>query len=391
MAISSSIISGIFDSINTASTNAWNHANMIAGQKHQKALQEDSQAFTAEQQEDSQTFNAEQAELTRRYNAAEAEKARDFQEQFYEKYSSPKAQISSAMEAGVNPFGLAGSGSGPTVSTSPASSGAASSSPAGAAGVSSSPLARISNILPSIFEMIMEKKSQDRSDKVAESDISRNEAEAEYFRSSARNLDKETSWIDRINELDLDRVRSEISKNESEVDRNLQAVKEFISNISVNDKRIELMGADIELRGAEKELAATKAAVEKLNAQQLELLMPYIQARQEADIAYTTAKTNEAQFSAEKQMYDANMSMLKVMVEADLIDKGYYDSLVKEAQWSAAMAKREYKWKPVNDVCSNVSKIAIGVGSVLSGVASLKGVPAPAPAPAPSPASLTFF
>lgn len=72
-----------------------------------------------------------------------------------------------------------------------------------------------------------------------------------------------------------------------------------------------------------------------MNAKQIEMLLPYIQARQEAEIALTNAKTDEAKYSAESAMYDANLKMLKSLVDAKLIDSSYYDSVIDQAHWDA--------------------------------------------------------
>lgn len=97
------------------------------------------------------------------------------------------------------------------------------------------------------------------------------------------------------------------------------------------------------------------------------MLLPYIQARQEAEIALTNAKTEEAKNSAESLMYDANLKMLKSLVDAKLIDSSYYDSVIDQAHWDVKYKKREYKWKPINDICHNISMLCIGAGSLFTG------------------------
>lgn len=325
-----------------------------------KSLQEDAQAFNFEMQKDAQ-----------RYNSAEAEKAFARQEEFYIKHSSPAAQIASLRSAGVNPFSLGGTGNGPVASSSPASSGASSS------GVGS--VGTLSNPLDAIIQMARLKMEQEAND----ANVAKTKAET-------RSIETNTSWLDEINSTSLEKMRSEIKSNQGAYDKAMQDIKESLSRIDVNNSTIVVNGERIKLMGSQRDLNASVQAINQLDAQKAEMLLPYVQARAEADIAYTTAKTAEARNSAERLMYEANMSMLGVMREADLIDKGYYDYVVSQAEWEAKSAKRDYKWKPVNDICSNVSKIAVGVGSVLSGVASLKGVPS-APSVPVAPATLTFF
>lgn len=99
------------------------------------------------------------------------------------------------------------------------------------------------------------------------------------------------------------------------------------------DSEIEVNGALVDLHGSQQVLNESRSAVEKLNAKQIEMLLPYIQARQEAEIALTNAKTEEAKNSAESLMYDANLKMLKSLVDAKLIDSSYYDSVIDQAHW----------------------------------------------------------
>ena len=82
-------------------------------------------------QEDSQAFNAEEAQKTRDFNAEEAQKGRDFQE--YMESTKYQRQVKDMQAAGLN-VGAMGTGGGGTVSGSVAqaspTSGAAASSTA---------------------------------------------------------------------------------------------------------------------------------------------------------------------------------------------------------------------------------------------------------------------
>lgn len=304
------------------------------------------------------------------FTAAEAEKAYLREVEFYEKYSSPRAQIQSQLDAGINPFSMS-TGSGPVAS----SSGGSSVAPTGGADMLS--------FIQSMLNFSLHKKEIDSVISLNRSVEAKNYADAE-------NTIKNTSWIDRLNEINFDKLQSDIRLNQQKVNESIQSVQESISRTNVNNKQIQIGDSIIELNGSQSELNKTKVICYQLDAEKASLLMPYIQARQEAEIAYTTAKTDEARYSAEKQMYDANVSMLKGMVEADLISDGYYRTLVAKSEWEMKGAKRDYKWKPVNDICSNVSKIAVGVGSVLSGASGF-ATSAVSSSVATAPANLAFF
>lgn len=283
------------------------------------------------------------------FSAAEAEKQYEREVEFFEKYQSPKAQMSQ----GINPFGINGS------------TGSVSASGGAPESVSPQASGSLLDLVQSIVSMSLANKQYQLESRKVEISSRLADAEANLMRSQASETDKRVQWYDVLSESSVDEIKQRIAESKQRVNESLQNIKESISRIDVNNNTIQLGTARIELIGTEKELNVTKAALNKLDADKAALLMPYVQSRAEAEQALINAQTDEARMTAEKQMYDANVSMLKGMVEADLIDKGYYDSLVESADWKSASAKREYKWMPVNDVCSNFSKICVGVGSVV--------------------------
>lgn len=322
--------------------------------------------WNAEQAEINRTFQSNEAALQRDWSAAEAERARDWQEEMYDKYNSLSGKIQQAHEAGVNPMlAITGNAVSPMSTSSPMPSGAS-------AGSVGNPAGSFVNI---IGEMLGLQKLQ---------------AETRLINSEADNLDKNTSWIDSLNTISISKLQSDMEKNSSEVALNLQNVKESISRVTVNDSVVELNGAKVKLVGNEADLTATKNAFEKLNVQQMQKLMPYVEARQEASIALAKAQTYEAKNNADKLMYDANVSMLKGMVEANLLDSEYYDNVIMQSKYDAKSSKRSYHWKPINDVCSNISKIAVGIGSAVSAATGAGAFTAAAASVSP-PAILSFF
>lgn len=389
---------GIWDTILGG---AINFATSAYNQKQQKDENQIQRDFAASQQEDAQEFNALEAQknrdfqsaeaaLTRDFNALEAQKNRDFQSaeaeaaydrqtEFYEKYQSIGAQMRQYEESGLNPALLAGGVSvGSTPSSSPASGSSASASSASGSMASSGSLGASVASLPGIISLAEGLLSVEQMKAV----IQNLKKEGSHIEAETAQIQKNTDWIDKLNIADLKMISSNIDVNSSQVEKNLQSVKESMSNVDLNHSKILVNGADIELKGNQSILSATQSVVNNLTAQKLEKLMPYIEARMEADISYTNAKTNTERYNAEDKMYEANIKMLRGMVEAGLIDKGYYDSMVDEKLWNAKSAKREYKWAPINDICSNVSKLAIAGSSVVSslsgaGVNIVKDVVAP--------------
>lgn len=337
MGLISSLIDGAFATAN----NAGNIAHQIKENEKDRA------------------FNAEQARLNRNFQSKEAELAYERQQEFYDTRQSPAAMVQQYHDAGLNPALLSGGVSG---SSSP------QSSPSGsAAHASSSAMPQMLDVMKSVVDLEAIKSS------IAESKARKQKTEAEE-----QKIRKETSWIDTYNTTNvesmkagIEQVKSNIEVNEQQVQESLQRVQESLKRMDKMDSEIEVNGALVDLHGSQRVLNESRSAVEKMNAKQIDMLLPYIQARQEAEIALTNAKTDEAKFSAESLMYDANLKMLKSLVDAKLIDSSYYDSVIDQAHWDAKYKKREYKWKPVNDICHNVSMLCIGAGSLMSGGASV--------------------
>lgn len=278
-----------------------------------------------------------------RFNAAEAEKSWDRYTDFYEKNMSIGSQLNQYVEAGVNPFSLGGNVQSQNVSNV----GAASSQPSGLASVSS---------VNDIFSVVMKAKEFSLAKERAEVDMRNStvvsDAQADFYAAQAENLRKNTSWLDSINGAKIREMESAISLNLQRVEESLQSVKESVSRISVNNNTLNVQNAQIQLLGSEAELNVSKAIVENLNAKQLEAIMPFVALRYEAQ--------------TEKDIYDANVKMLECLKDQKLIDSDYYDNLIDKSHWETVGAKRDYKWKPINDICSNVSKLAIAASSVVS-------------------------
>lgn len=303
-----------------------------------------------------------------KYSAAQAEAQYNREVEFYEKYQSPKAM----MQQGINPFGVSGSTGGHTASGGSPSSVA----PQGAEG-----LTGIMNLVSSIFGMTQEKRRTD-------SQVQLNSAQAALLGKQATAQENQNNVFGVLHNLNVEQLQTAIAKDKQAIAESIQRVKESMQNITESNSRIEVNGSVIQLNGSTSELNAAKTVVEKLTADKMSILMPYLKAREEAAIAYTNAKTQESIRNAEKLMYDANISMLKGMVEADLIDKGYYDNLIQQSEfetitteWKSKTAKRDYKWKPANDICSNVSKLCVGAASVIGAVKGIGVTPPVAGAP----------
>lgn len=333
-------------------------------------------AGTTGQQDELNDFEASQAQINRDWQSVEADKNRRFQAEqaqldydrqveFYEKYQSIGAQMRQYKEAGLNPALLA-DGVQPS-SSAPSASVPVGSMPSGSAAHATSPMsspAGLAGFFGQILNLLKLRSEIDVNKSVSRKNIA-----------DADKTTKETSWIDVLSSMDVAETQQKIKESNQRIDEILVNMRKTESDIDVNNKTLEIGDARISLMGSQEELNATQSIVNKLKANEMSLLMPYVQARAEAEIALATAKTAEARSSAERQMYEANVSMLEGMKEADLIDQGYYDNLVEKSYWEGKNEKRDFKWKPVNDICSNVSKICLGVGSLVGAFKGTSGMP----------------
>lgn len=334
--------------------------------------QKEANDFSSREAAINREWQSSEAEVNRRFQAKQAEEAYQRQVDFYNTYQSPSAMVQQYKDAGLNPALMAGGSVGQT--SVPSSSAPSGSMPSGSA-----PSGHVDSGDPSgVLSFIMNLMG-------FRSKLMRQNAETANINADTAQKEKETSWIDSYNTTNIesmragiDKVRSDIQVNSSVIDKNLQDIKESIKRVDLHDSTIKVNNALVDLHGSQKVLNETRTIVENLNAKQIEALLPYIQSRQEAEIALTNAKTEEAKHSAESLMYDANLKMLKSLVDSKLIDSSYYDSVIDQAHWDAKYKKREYKWKPINDICHNVSMLAIGAGSVMSGGASIAPIVNPA-------------
>lgn len=317
-------------------------------------------------------------------NKAELGFARE--EEFYDKYNSIQAQI----QQGVNPFGINGG-----VQSGPSFTSASSSAPSASGDLGIIPL--LSQIIGASFKA--KELDVTRSRVSAQNNL--DSAQAQYIRMQAGRYDE-------LTDVTIAKMRSEIKMNAQKINESMQSVAESAQriqesiarinktaqDIKESDKRISYMDKEMEqidmnikvgestikLQGSQEALNVTSSALEKLKADELSAMLPYVKARQQAALALQNAQTEHEHAAALKAMGDANLAFMNGMKEQKLIDEGYYDELVKqsqfattEASWNAKMAKRKYKWSPVNDVCSNVSKVALAAGSLMSGAGAVMG------------------
>ena len=327
--------------------------------------QDELNAFESAQAQQNRDWQSVEADKNRRFQAEQAQLDYDRQVEFYEQYQSIGAQMRQYKEAGLNPALLA-DGVQPS-SSAPSASVPVGSTPSGSAAHATSPMSSPSGFAGFMGQILNLLKLR--------SEIDVNKSVSRKNIADAGKTDKETSWIDILSNMDVAEAQQKIKESNQRIDKMLVDMQKSLSDIDVNNKTLEIGDARISLMGTQEELNATQSILNKLKANEMSLLMPYVQARAEAEIALINAQTEESRMSAERQMYEANVAILEGMKEAHLIDQGYYDNLVGKSYWEAKNEKREFHFKPANDICSNISKVCLGVGSLIGAFKGTSGMP----------------
>lgn len=330
--------------------------------------------------------NTQLAEM--QFNHDEAQIDRQFQEDMYNKYQSPEAQMRQYQEAGLNPALMYQGGvdiNGP--------SGGSAASVSGAVGGDS----------PSNgFEQVMGIMSQFLSIMTGASNIG-NSAMDTVNKTSATRADNalkaaqtEQTKVEtnnsilkgQLQQIELDYKRSfydlDIKEQEERIENLKKQGKKILSDIDVNNSVIELNGAQIDLtRGltnkADKECAllTSQTLLTNLEREKMSKLMPYVEAREKAELALTYATTDAQKADAEKKLAEAGVAVMNVAREQKIIDSGYYEERVKGM-------KSERRRAVADCVIGNICDVAKTTVGVLTGTAALSDMNRPKPIEAPT-------
>lgn len=240
------IVSGLFGTVQQGS--------QMAFDANQSSLNREFQAKEADKNRDFQSF---EAAAQRDWSSQEAERARDWNEEMYAKYNSLQGKISQAEQAGVNPmFAVTGNSVSPMSASASVPSGASAGSVGTPSGDSAS--MRFVDIIGQILGI-----------KQTESQMDVNEALASKYRSEAANIDKNTSWIDRLNEASVSMTDADI--------------KNTLKDIEVKENAILVGEAEIEVKASEASLNKIVGSLRNMEATKIREMLPYIKALNEAE------------------------------------------------------------------------------------------------------------
>ncbi len=289
-----------------------------------------------------------------------AEDAYRRQQEFFEQYQSPEAQMQSQLKAyniaGLNTMGLAGYQPSVTASSAPMAS--------PASGSVSSPLGAISSML----ELLLKKKQTNINREMADAEIGVKEATAEGIRTE--NAHKDEYWKTLINKL-----KSETNLNTANVNKVLTdteyskllvqyapsqfsaQIYELMSRGELNESKIQEVSSiiaknasevrlnDAEIRRVESVIKVNNKTVEKMNAEIQKI---------GAEIQKINAETNLTE--SEIQHVFKNIELA--------------DARIKQLGAQIGLTEKEIKWFGAKAVTDMFNDVAGGVGSAIGGIGS---------------------
>lgn len=317
--------------------------------------------------------NTQLAEM--QYNHDEAQLDRQFQEDMYNKYQSPEAQMRQYQAAGLNPALMYQGG---VDINGPSGGSAASVSGAQGGDTPTNSFEQVMGVMSQFMNMITGASS------IGNQVVSlHNQSSATRADNALKDAQTEQTKVEtnnsilkgKLQQIELDYKRQfydlDIKEQEARIENLKKQGKKILSDIDVNNSVIELNGAQIDLtRGltskAEKECAllTSQTMLTNLEREKMSILMPYVEAREKAELALTYATTDAEKADAEKKLAEAGVAVMNVAREQKIIDSGYYEERVKGM-------KSERRRAVADCVIGNICDVAKTTIGVVTGTAAL--------------------
>lgn len=345
-----------------------------------------------------QFSNTQLAEM--QFNHDEAQIDRDWNERMYNMYQSPEAQMRQYQEAGLNPALMYQGGvdiNGPSGGSAASASGAVGGEdPQSGFERVMSVMSQFLNMLTgasSIGQSVVQLKNQtaetNSSVALQSADAALKGAQTEQTKVQTNNaiLDGEMKRLElsyKKQFFDLD-----IKEQQERINNLKKQGEKILSEINVNNSVISLNGAQIDLtRGltnkADKECAllTSQTLLTNLEAEKLQKVMPYIQAREAAELELTYATTEAQKADKQKKLAEADEALMAAAKEQEIIDSGYYEERVKGMK---SERRRAIADCVIGNICDVVKT---GVGVVTGTAALTRSSRNPIAAPVPKPNEL---
>ncbi len=311
------------------------------------------------------------------YNHDEAQLDRDWNEQMYLKYQSPEAQMRQYQEAGLNPALMYEGGvdiNGPSASAS------ASTSSSQAGEGPQAGFERVMGVMSTLMQLmsgsgqIASTIQGINSQKIAnQNSINATNAEVDYKTALKENLQHDTNIKiykeeqERVNAKYAETLKKlEVEEFRAKIDNIYEQNKEIASRINVNNSIIEVNGHQIELidaqtvtEGKEALLKMAQTTLTNLQSEETRKILPYVQAREEAQLRLTYATTETEKAQAQKALEEANLTLVEASKQQKLIDAGYCEETIKGM-------KKDRVTGYINCIAGNVANIANATANVVS-------------------------
>lgn len=345
-----------------------------------------------------QFSNTQLAEM--QFNHDEAQIDRDWNERMYNMYQSPEAQMRQYQEAGLNPALMYQGGvdiNGPSGGSAASASGAVGGEdPQSGFERVMGVMSQFLNMLTgasSIGQSVVQLKNQTAQTNSsvglqnADADLKRAQTEQTQVQTNNSILDGELkklelSYKKQFYDLDIEEQKERISNLKKQGEK-------ILSDIDVNHSVIDLNGAQIDLtRGltnkADKECAllTSQTLLTNLEAEKLQKVMPFVQAREAAELELTYATTEAQKADKQKKLAEADEALMAVAKEEAIINSGYYEERVKGMKSDRRRAITDCV---VGNICDIVKT---GVGVVTGTAALTRSSRNPIAAPMPKPNEL---
>lgn len=262
------------------------------------------------------------------FNAAEAQKARDFEQQMSN--TSYQRQLADMEAAGVNPA-LAMGGNANGASTPSGEAAAAGSDPSGGLGMSDlmnvllAPLS-VAQGIKGIQDMTASIKNKNADVEVKNANIRKIDQEIKESEARTTGIEGNNKWLEQFNQ-DRHRAYEDAHNMSEEQQRNLAKQRE------VADKNIDLLIAQAATEKERKSYIKAQRVTEMLRGYEIVELLPYKKALMNAQ--------------TEAQRASAKYQSLMYLIEHNKLDKGYYDSLIAEAEARARIQLTEAQRKDI--------------------------------------------
>lgn len=261
----------------------------------------------------------ESADYNTRVGRENMELEKQMQLEIFNETQSYGAQVHQMQQAGLNPALMFNGGATQSVPSGPsAQPGTASASPSG----------EFPDIL-GLVKTIMGASQLRSENKLRESQSLKNEADAKLADADTKKKSVETGI------LEIDKAWSE-TRNWLYTQEGLSRIEKNLSDIKVNDGRVELMGseiklnlADIQLKNSQKLLNEADVVLKNLDAQKARALLPYAVEYMRADILLKNATSAAQVASAESLHANALVNMAEAMIKKGLIQGGYVEKFLE--------------------------------------------------------------